>query len=177
LHEHLDKLVARRAAFTAWMADLEEMAGVNDVDGFARGDALIHAVARLLESACEPGVDFVGHLGGARFVVLSQSDDWRDRAQAAVDRFRAILREHVSAEAFARDYFAVDSRGEPRVRPLPRLVLTIVPVLPGIFDSRHEVLAAMKAAHRLAPRGASSTLHVDARHANAYPPSYLLEAG
>jgi len=146
------------------------------VEGFAKGDALIHSVARLLESACEPGVDFAGHVGGARFMVLAQSDDWRDRARGAVEGFRGVLRSHVSGEILARGYFAVDSRGEPRVRPLPRLVVSVLPVLPGVFDSRHEVIAAAKAAHQRASAGTASELHVDEHHANAYPPSYLLES-
>jgi GGDEF domain-containing protein len=177
IHEHLDKLLARRVAFSVWIAEIDELAGLNDVAGFAQGDALIHAAARLLESACEPGVDFAGHVAGARFVVLAQSDDWRARANGVVGRFRDVLRAHVSPEAFERGYFAVESRDGRHVRPLPRLGVGILPVLPGVFESRHEVLAHAKAASERSPRGAASALHVDERHAHAYPHSYLLEPG
>ncbi len=176
MHEHLDKLLARRLPFTAWIADIEEMAGLNDLGGFAKGDALIHATARLLESACEPGIDVAGHVSGTRFIVLAQSDDWRVRAGEAVALFRPLLREHVCAETFDRGYFAADTRAGRRVRPLPRLVVGILPVLPGLYDSRHDVLARAKAANQLAPRGPASALHVDERHGNAYPQSYLLAA-
>ena len=177
MHEHLDRLVARRLPFTAWVADIEEMEGLNDVEGFAKGDALIHATARLLEGALDPSVDFAAHVSGTRFVVLAQSDDWRERAEGLVAGFRGLLASHVSESTFARGYFTADRREGRRVRPLPRLVVGILPVLPGVFESRHEVLAHARAANAAVARGAASALHVDERRGNAYPHSYLLEPG
>lgn len=177
IHEYLQKLLDRDVPFTAWVADLDEIDGLNDAEGFASGDALIDATARLLASACEPGVDFVGHLSGTRFVLLAQSDDWRARAERIVSGFRDAMRERVPRGAFERGYFVSLRRDGERVRPLPRLAIGIVPVLPGVFDSRHEVLAHAKAAAQRAAVSSASALHVDERCANAYPRSYLLEAG
>jgi EAL domain-containing protein (putative c-di-GMP-specific phosphodiesterase class I)/GGDEF domain-containing protein len=176
-HEHLERLLARGVPFSAWLAEIDEMTGLNDAEGFARGDRLIHATARLLEAACEPGIDFVGHLGGTRFLALLQSEDWRERAGRAVREFPRLLEAQVSAGTFARGYFrGVERDGAPALRPLPRLVIGILPVLPGVFASRHEVLAAAKAAAQQVARGPASALHVDDVHANAYPTSLLLEA-
>ena len=52
----------------------------------------------------------------------------------------------------------------------------VCPVLPGVFRSRNDVLAEAKAACRRAARGPVSALHVEERHAHAYPQSLLLEA-
>ena len=178
MHEHLEKLLAREAPFTAWLAAIDEMTGLNDAEGFAAGDRLIHATARLLESICEPGVDFAGHVSGARFVLLMQSEDWRHRARLALGGFPRLIEAHASPDVFARGYFSVAARdGTPTVRPLPRLAIGILPVLPGVFGSRHEVLAQAKAACRRAARGPSSAHYIDERHANAYPRSFLLEPG
>ena len=178
MHEHLEKLLLREAPFTAWLAAIDEMTGLNDVEGFATGDRLIHATARLLESIGEPGVDFAGHVSGTRFVLLMQSEDWPHRARRALAGFPRLLEAHASPEVFARGYFSVTARdGAAAVRPLPRLVIGILPVLPGVFSSRHEVLAQAKAACRRAARGPASALYVDERHGNAYPQSFLLEPG
>ena len=177
MHEHLDRLIARRLAFSAWVADIEEVAGLNDVEGFAKGDALIHATARLLEDALEPGIDFAGHVSGTRFIVLAQSDDWRERAQRVVTGFRELLAAQVSGATFERGYFVGDLREGRRVRPLPRLVVGILPVLPGVFESRHEVLSQAKAANDAVARGPASALYIDERRGNAYPQSYLLQPG
>jgi len=132
--------------------------------------------ARLLEAACERGVDFAGQLSGTRFVLLAQSDDWRLRADRVLAEFRDVLQEHVPRSALERGYFVSRGREGGRVRPLPRLAIGVIPVLPGVFDSRHEVLSHAKAAALAAAGGSGSALHVDERCANAYPRSYLLEA-
>lgn len=174
LNEHLERLLASPVAFTAWFVEVDRMRGLNDCRGFEQGDALIHDVARMLEGICQPGVDFVGHIAGSRFVVLMQSEDWKARAQRALAQFPAAGAPHVGAEAVERGYFAARGRdGIDRVRPLPRMVAGIVPVLPGVFESRHEVVACAKQAAREAMKLAGSAIHVDEQQGNAYPQSIL----
>jgi GGDEF domain-containing protein len=176
INEHLEKLLARHAPFTAWFAEIDQMRGLNDTQGFTKGDALIHATAEMLEEACEPGLDFVGHISGSRFVVLSQSEDWLARAQRLVDNFAGVMESHVPPEVLARGYFIVRFRdGRESVRALPKLAIGILPVLPGVFESRHEVVAAAKHAAQLAVARSGSALHVDVEHANAYPQSMLFD--
>lgn len=174
INEHLERLLASQVPFTAWFVEVDQMRGLNDCEGFAKGDSLIHATARLLESACATGVDFVGHVSGSRFVVLTQSEDWMVRADRILAEFPRVVESQVSAEVFARGYFVARSRdGGEKVRPLPRLAIGILPVLPGVFDSRHEVVLAAKHAAQSALAQSGSALHVDQHYGNAYPQSLL----
>ena len=176
INEHLERLLAGRVAFSAWFVETDQMRGVNDCEGFAKGDALIHATARLLEAACAPGVDFVGHVAGSRFVVLTQSDDWQVRAERVLAQFPAVVETQVSPEVYARGYFIARSRdGADKVRPLPRLAIGIVPALPGVFESRHEVVLAAKHAAQAALALPGSAIHVDRQYGNAYPQSLLFD--
>jgi EAL domain-containing protein (putative c-di-GMP-specific phosphodiesterase class I)/GGDEF domain-containing protein len=174
INEHVERLLARAAPFTTWYVEVDQMRGLNDGAGFQRGDALIHAVARLLEAACEPGVDFAGHIAGSRFVVLMQSTDWRERAQRAIDGFPVLVAAQVPEADLRRGYFTWTSRdGIEAVRPLPKLSIGILPVLPGVFETRHEVLLTAKQASRNAMVLPGSGIYVDQQHANAYPQSIL----
>jgi EAL domain-containing protein (putative c-di-GMP-specific phosphodiesterase class I)/GGDEF domain-containing protein len=174
INEHLERLLAGKVAFTAWFVELDQMRGLNDSEGFAKGDGLIHAAARLLESECEPGVDFAGHVSGSRFVMLMQSEDWSARAQRMVERFPSVLEPHVPAAALERGYFTVRRRdGREYVRPLPKLVVGILPVLPGVFESRHEVVAVAKRAAERAQAQPGNAIYIDHQLANAYPQSVL----
>ena len=174
INEQLERLLTGKVPFTAWFAEVDQMRGLNDSEGFAMGDALIHAAARLLESECEPGIDFAGHVSGSRFVVLMQSDDWMARAERMIERFPAVLEGQLPMQALERGYFTVKRRdGRDYVRPLPRLVVGILPVLPGVFESRHEVVAVAKRAAEKAQAQAGNALYVDHQHANAYPQSVL----
>jgi EAL domain-containing protein (putative c-di-GMP-specific phosphodiesterase class I)/GGDEF domain-containing protein len=178
INEHLERLLKRQVPFTAWFIEVDAMRGLNDTLGFERGDALIRATAEMLEEACEPGVDFAGHVSGSRFVVLAQSEDWRDRAQRLIERFPQLLERHVPREVLERGYFIVRYRdGRESVRPLPKLAIGILPVLPGLFGSRHEVVAAAKHAAQMALASTRSALFVDEEHGNAYPQSVLFGPG
>lgn len=174
INEHLERLLAAQVPFTAWYVEVDQMRGLNDAEGFARGDALIHSTARLLEGLCQPGVDFAGHVSGSRFVVLMQSEDWNPRAERAIADFPAAVARHTPPEVFARGYFTARGRdGIDRVRPLPRLVIGILPVLPGVFEWRHEVASAAKQAAQHALAQAGSGIYVDQQYGNAYPQSLL----
>jgi len=174
INEHLERLLAGRRPFTAWFAELDQMRGLNDALGFERGDALIHDLAGMLEGVCQPGVDFVGHVAGARFAVLMQSDDWLTRARRALEEWPRVLDVHVPAEVAARGYFTAQTRdAADKVRPLPRLAIGVLPVLPGVFESRHEVVEALRHAVRRAMDSPGSSFFVDEQHGNAYPQSLL----
>lgn len=174
INEHLERLLAAQVPFTAWFIEVDQMRGLNDAQGFAQGDALIHSTARLLESHCQHGVDFAGHVSGSRFVVLMQSEDWNPRAERAIAEFPAVVARHTPDDVAARGYFtARDRDGVDRVRPLPRLVIGILPVLPGVFESRHEVVSAAKQAAQRALAQAGSGIYVDQQYGNAYPQSLL----
>jgi GGDEF domain-containing protein len=177
INEHLERLLARHVPFTAWFVEIDQMRGLNDTAGFAHGDALIHAAARLLEEACEPGVDFAGHVAGGRFVILAQSEDWKARAEALLAKFPALVEQHVPVEAHGRGYFTVRFRdGRHSVRPLPKLVVGILPVLPGVFESRHEVVGAAKRAAEAAKALPGSAIYIDEQAGNAYPQSLLFNS-
>jgi EAL domain-containing protein (putative c-di-GMP-specific phosphodiesterase class I)/GGDEF domain-containing protein len=178
INEHLERLLKRQVPFTAWFVEIDAMRGLNDTTGFEHGDALIRATAGMLEQACEPGVDFAGHVAGSRFVLLAQSEDWRARAEALVDRFPHLLEEHVPREPLERGYFIVRYRdGRESVRPLPKLAIGILPVLPGVYGSRHEVVAAAKHAAQMALAAIRSAVVVDEDRGNAYPQSLLFGPG
>jgi EAL domain-containing protein (putative c-di-GMP-specific phosphodiesterase class I)/GGDEF domain-containing protein len=174
INEHLERLLAGKVPFTAWFVEVDQLRGLNDSEGFAKGDGLIHSVARLLESECEPGIDFAGHVAGSRFVILMQSEDWGARAKRLIERFPAVLEPHVPATSLERGYFTVKRRdGREYVRPLPKLVVGILPVLPGVFESRHEVVAVAKRAAEKAQAQPGNAIYVDHQLANAYPQSVL----
>jgi hypothetical protein len=83
----------------------------------------------------------------------------------------------VPAEIYERGYFTARSRdGVDRVLPLPRLAIGVLPVLPGVFETRHEVVDAAKEAAVMALSQPGSNVHVDQQYGNAYPQSLLFDS-
>jgi hypothetical protein len=65
-------------------------------------------------------------------------------------------------EVVERGYFVLRTRdGRDEVRPLPKLSIGILPVLPGVFGTRHEVMAAAKHAAQRAIAQPGSASYVD----------------
>jgi hypothetical protein len=107
-------------------------------------------------------------------VVLMQSENWEPRAAKVIERFTVAVDGLLPEDVRARGYFIARSReGRESVRPLPRLAIGLVPVLPGVFDSRHEVVLAAKQAAERAMQAPGSALSVDRERGNAYPQSVL----
>jgi hypothetical protein len=121
-------------------------------------------------------VDFAGHVTGCRFVMLVQSEDWKARADKLLAAFADALTTHLPESARERGYFTVKRRdGREYVRPLPKLAIGILPVLPGVFESRHEVIAVAKRAAQKAQAQTSGAIYVDQDLGNAYPQSVLFD--
>jgi hypothetical protein len=102
-----------------------------------------------------------------------QSEDWKPRAERIVAQFDEAVRSLVSAEVFERGYYVAHTQAGDKVRPLPRIVVGILPVLPGVFETRHEVVLAAKHAAQDAFARSGSTEYVAEQHGNAYPQSVL----
>jgi hypothetical protein len=103
-----------------------------------------------------------------------QSEDWSVRAERLIDAFSGSLSSHLPREAIERGYFVACSRdGRESVRPLPRMAVGILPVLPGVFETRHEVVSVAKQAVHQALSQPGSSLYIDQQYGNAYPQSVL----
>jgi DNA-binding response OmpR family regulator len=70
----LRQRIASGASFAICYADLDNFKAYNDFYGFLKGDGVIHQVARIIQEAVRhqgEADDFVGHIGGDDFVVVT----------------------------------------------------------------------------------------------------------
>ena len=72
---------------------------------------------------------------------------------------------------------ALQAASFPHVAHLPLGEWEGIPRLPGVFESRHEVIAVAKRAADKAKASTASALHVDEELGNAYPQSLLFDEG
>jgi diguanylate cyclase (GGDEF)-like protein len=98
LNSHIDRLIANASPFVACYFDLDHFKPFNDRYGYWQGDEVLKATANTLASVCEPTRDFLGHVGGDDFLLLFQSDDWRERIQRAMDTFNELVKRFYSPE-------------------------------------------------------------------------------
>jgi len=126
----LRQRVASAVPFAVCYADLDNFKAYNDVYGFLKGDGVIHQAARVLVEAVRelgnPG-DFIGHVGGDDFVVVTTPERAEPICRRAVQEFDRVIPLYYDAEARARGYVEVlDRHGWPARFPLMAMALVIV---------------------------------------------------
>jgi len=165
INEHLDRLLAHGAPFSACYCDLDNFKPFNDLYGYQRGDEMILMTAQVLVSCCDGELDFVGHIGGDDFFVIFQSPDWMERCESALKAFEQSSRRIFSEEDLERGGMAAeDRRGNPVFYPLTALSIGAVRVEPGLYTTHKEVSAAATEAKCQAKRETGHTLFVERRH-------------
>jgi diguanylate cyclase (GGDEF)-like protein len=144
--QHIERLLKKKAHFTACYADLNHFKPFNDHYGYWRGDEMIRLVARIAQEQCDSQRDFLGHVGGDDFILLFQSPDWRDRCKRLVDAFakRALTLFDAQAQSIGGIH-AEDRYGVERFFPCTSLSIGAVVINGATFTQAEEVanLAAM----------------------------------
>jgi diguanylate cyclase (GGDEF)-like protein len=130
INDEIRQRLAGGQPFTLLQIDIDHFKAFNDYYGYARGDQAIQMVARILiESAHRHGDErnFVGHIGGDDFVVLTAPDDAEPLGEAILDWFNQASRELYDNEDRERGYVEVLNRRHV-IERFPLMSLTIAMV-------------------------------------------------
>jgi diguanylate cyclase (GGDEF)-like protein len=163
--------------FAVCHVDIDEFKAFNDHYGYARGDDLLAAVARIVSEAAgysrrpvlmpdessDEGV-LVGHIGGDDFVYICAADRAEPIAKRIIERFKAKVPEFYDEEDRERGYLVTeDRRGEEHHHGILSVSVIIVSTADRTFWSPLEITdtAAELKAHAKSLEG--SVVVVDRR--------------
>ena len=111
--------------------DLDHFKALNDGYGFWRGNEMIRMLTRAVRTAVsESGnpQDFIGHIGGEDFVVLTTPDKMRELCTAIIRHFAESSKRFYRAEDLARGAFlAVGRDGPQQLFPLITVSIAVIP--------------------------------------------------
>lgn len=96
IEERLKNLIDNQAPFTILYIDLDNFKAFNDRYGFEHGDKALLTTASLLSSslAQHSGTssrDFLGHIGGDDFIIITDSDNAEKLCSSIIERFDAEI--------------------------------------------------------------------------------------
>lgn len=165
INEQIDRLLAAGTPFVAAYCDLDHFKPFNDKFGYRMGDEVILLLASVLQAVfCTDG-DFIGHIGGDDFMVLTTAAGAPARLQQVLDRFGAdVLRFFDQATQRAGGYEAENRRGEPQFFPLPSLSIGALPVPAQAFESHRDIAALLVELKKTAKQIPGNALFIDRRH-------------
>jgi len=164
INEHIDSLLQSGKSFAVCYGDLDHFKPFNDVYGYRKGDEVIQFTGRILGRACDPNLDFIGHIGGDDFIMVMQSADWEKRCHQALNSFAntsPVLyeEEHRSIGG----YMSEDRQGRIVHHPLPTLSIGAIWAVPGMFRSHHEISEAATVAKKMAKKTPGNSFFVERR--------------
>ena len=149
--------------------DLDNFKAFNDCYGFAMGDRVIKATARLLSEhlqRCECKPSFVGHVGGDDFVVVMAPDVVTHFCSAVITRFDLVIPTYYAGVDRERGGVLVhDRRGDELFFPLMSISLGVATTATGMLRSAAQAASIASEMKMVAKRDAGSSFRIDRRTA------------
>ncbi|MFP4901085.1 diguanylate cyclase domain-containing protein, partial [Paraburkholderia sp. BR14261] len=164
ISSHIERLLSHDAGFHACYVDLNQFKPFNDQYGYWQGDEVLKFAATVLADACDPTRDFLGHVGGDDFLILFQSETWRERARQAIETFNeGAQRFYAPGDRLAGGIHGEDRHGNATFFTFVTMAIGCVHVAPG-EGAQHssDAIASLAAlAKRRAKQEASGLVVID----------------
>lgn len=126
----LEKKIEKKEYFSFCYLDLDNFKAFNDRYGYARGSEVIKATADVVEQSVRSlkhNEDFVGHIGGDDFVVITTSEHHDELCEIIIKNFGEMIAGFYDAEDIKRGYIEGKTRqGEKRDFPIMTISIAVV---------------------------------------------------
>jgi diguanylate cyclase (GGDEF)-like protein len=147
------RLLMRRANWGLLYVGLPGIEAFNDVYGFVAGDEVLRFAALIMgETVDQIGTpeDFIGHVGGDDFIIITQGERVNTMAEALTKRFNAEVGTHYDYKARQQGFIVYQGRDgrEQRASLMTMAIGVIKPDEEGFTDIREITEAAAEARRR-----------------------------
>ena len=130
IQKELERRLTSSEPLAACYLDLNRFKAFNDHYGFKRGDEVIQRTAQLLLDVSRTDgspYDFVGHIGGDDFLILTTMEHAEGLCESVIRRFDAMVPELYDEVDRKRGYLLhVDRKGQQIQLPLLSIAIALV---------------------------------------------------
>ena len=130
IEHELEKKIQEKSSFAVVYADLDNFKAYNDYYGYAQGDQAIREMAAILMAACREkgnGTEFVGHIGGDDFLIITSPEQAEDISNHVLGEFRSSLARLIRPDDLRQGYIEVRGRtGDVKRFPLLSVTLALI---------------------------------------------------
>jgi diguanylate cyclase (GGDEF)-like protein len=130
IQARVEREIAKGGQFAVLYLDLNNFKAYNDIYGFEAGDRILKATANLLVKLTiqnENSEDFIGHIGGDDFIVVTSYERSEELAKRITHAFDEIAPSFYSKEDRERGHIvATDRQGNIRKFPFLSIAIGIV---------------------------------------------------
>ena len=147
----MNKRIAAKAPIAFCLMDIDNFKAYNDHYGYAKGNDVIRTTAGIISGAVTKyGTkdDFIGHIGGDDYVLITTPDQYPQICEAVIDTFDKTIPEFYDEEDRQRGHIVGENRQGHEVKfPLATLSIAVVTNVKRKFKNHiqyGEVAAEMK---------------------------------
>jgi len=147
----MNKRIAAKAPIAFCLMDIDNFKAYNDHYGYAKGNDVLQATAGIIrEAVAKYGTedDFIGHIGGDDYVLITTPDLYPQICEAVIDTFDKTIPEFYDEEDRQRGHIVGENRQGQEVKfPLATLSIAVVTNVKRKFKNHiqyGEVAAEMK---------------------------------
>ncbi len=158
----VERHIANRNSFSLLYIDLANFKSFNDKYGFYRGDEVIKFTASLLTNItkeCGSVTDFVGHVGGDDFVIISSIDNSIKIAENIIERFDNGIKSFYDKKDLQQGFIVTTDR-QDKVTKIPVMTVSV-----SIIDTN---IACLSHYAEISKRAAELKKEVKKRKKSAY---------
>jgi DNA-binding response OmpR family regulator len=167
LTEELKYRLRQPEPFAYLYVDLDNFKAFNDTYGPARGDRVIRLLADVLSeqiAANGAGGDFIGHIGGDDFVVITSPDVLDTLCRTIIDTFDQRVRTLYDPGDLERGYLqGIDRQGVPRSFPIISLSIGVVTNRYRVFADHEDVSRVAAEMKQFSKQQPGSSYAIDTR--------------
>lgn len=140
IHRNVNQRLAAQQVFHVAYFDLNDFKPFNDFFGYSKGDLVIQLLGNLIKRFITLENNFIGHIGGDDFVVIFESQDWRQQCQNILDAFANEIRAFYPQKDLEQGgVWSKNRAGELVFHPILSLAIGVVCPDPTTCKSHHEV--------------------------------------
>ncbi|WP_165865929.1 GGDEF domain-containing protein [Lucifera butyrica] len=143
IEDRLKELVTNKAPFAVLYLDLNNFKAFNDKYGFEHGDKVLLFTAQLISRclAISGGTnDFIGHIGGDDFIIITRPERACALAQAIIEQFDTDILPFYQPEDREKGYIEVKNRrGQWEQIPIVGVSIAIVSTANRPFSNYLEI--------------------------------------
>ncbi|NLL39692.1 MAG: response regulator [Clostridiales bacterium] len=143
IQAELIKKIECKEPFSVIYADIDNFKAYNDVYGFSKGDMAIKITADILtDQVRETGNqdDFIGHIGGDDFVIITSSSDTDSICESIISEFDRRIKEIYTAEDLRNGrILSRDRKGEYVEYPIMTISLAIIDNQECCIDNYYQI--------------------------------------
>ena len=127
IKETIEKNIRDKIDFSLVYIDLANFKSFNDKYGFYCGDEVIKFVANLLQAIVKKfgaSTDFVGHIGGDDFVIITKNDNSIVLAENIINDFDKGIKQFYNEEDLKKGYIVSTDRDD-NVQKIPIMTIAV----------------------------------------------------